>query len=448
VNDKNNGATPNLGYAWYVVIVLMLIYTISFIDRQIMAFLVGPIKRDLGISDTQVGLLGGFAFAIFYTVLGLPMGRLADSKSRRGIIAAGIVFWSIMTAACAMARSFWTLAFARVGVGVGEATLAPSAFSLISDYFPKDKLARALSVYSMGILIGSGLASIVGGAVVQAVIKMPTVDVPLLGTMAAWRLTFILVGLPGLLIALLLFTVREPLRRNVLRDRAGNAATLKIGEVVDQIKVRSGTVICIAFGLACQSMCNYGIGFWGPSYFVRTHQWELGYAGLVLGLSTIVGGCAGLFVGGSLCDRWMKQGMREAPLKVCVIGVFCAGIALIAAFLVVDATWTAAWLLPAFFFMGFPIGSGFASLQFIVPNQVRGVASAFVLFILNLGGLGLGSLLPGFFNDALFQSEQALGKSLLLTFTIASIIGVTMFRVIYVPYRKHHEALEREMAGA
>jgi MFS family permease len=448
MDDKNNGAPQNLGYAWYVVIVLMVIYTLSFIDRQILAFLVGPIRADLQISDTSMGLLGGFAFAIFYTLLGLPMGRLADSKSRRGLIAVGVVFWSIMTALCSVTKSFWGLFAARIGVGVGEATLAPSAFSLISDYFPKGKLARALSVYSMGILIGSGVANIVGGAVVQAVLKVPTVEVPLLGTMAAWRLTFLVVGLPGIAIALLLLTVREPIRRNLMRDAAGNAVQLTMGEAIGQIKLRGGTILLIAFGMACQSLCNYGIGFWGPPFFARIHEWSPGQTGLVLGTATIVGGCAGLFVGGTLCDRWMKAGMREAPLKVCMIGVLCAGVALMIAFSLDSAVLTAAFLVPAFFFMGFPIGSGFASLQFIVPNQIRGVASAFMLFILNMGGMGLGSFLPGFFNDYVFGSDLAIGKSLLLTFGLASVIGVILFRTSFTPYRRHHEALERQIQGA
>jgi MFS family permease len=442
MND-NSGAPGHSGYAWYVVIVLMVIYTLSFIDRQILAFLVGPIRADLQISDTSMGLLGGFAFAIFFTLLGLPMGWIADRKSRRGLIAVGVVFWSIMTALCSVARSFGTLFAARIGVGVGEATLTPAAFSLICDYFPRDRLARALSVYSMGILIGSGLASIVGGAVVQAVLGMPEVQIPVLGTMAAWRLTFLVVGIPGLAIALLLLTVREPARRHLIRDTAGNPARLNLREVAAQIAQRGGTLLLIGFGLACQSLCSYGIGFWGPPFFARIHQWEPAVTGLVLGGTTIIGGCAGLLAGGTLCDRWIGRGMREAPVRICMIGVLGAGVSLFAAFAVHDAVITAVLLAPAFFFLGFPLGSGLAALQFIVPNQVRGVASALVMFILSMGGLGLGSFLPGFFNDYLFRDDMAIGKSLLLMFALASAIGVVLFRASFASYRRHHQALER-----
>jgi MFS family permease len=442
VNDKNNEPTQ-LGYAWYVVLVLMLCYTLSFVDRQIIGFLVGPIKAELGVSDTKMGLLQGLAFAVFYTFLGLPIGRLADSKSRRAIIAIGVVFWSIMTAGCSLARSYWMLFATRIGVGVGEATLAPAAFSLISDYFPKDKLARALSVYSMGILIGSGLASILGGMIVQTVTKMPPVDVPMLGEMQPWRLTFLIVGLPGLAVALLLLTVREPYRRNMLRDASGAITKLPLREVIAQIKLRWASVAGVSFGMACQAMCNYAVVAWAPAYFERVHGWAPAARGMALGIPTIFAGCAGLFVGGWLCDRWLRQGTREAALRVGVIGVIGAGVSLMTAFSASDPSITVLLLWPGFFFLGFPIGSAYASLQWIFPNQLRGVVSALLIFILNLIGLSAGPFLPGFFNDYLFNSEQAIGKSIVLTLGLATVIGATLFRATYAPYRRHHEMLER-----
>jgi MFS family permease len=153
---------PSPGYAWYVVAVLTIAYVFSFIDRQIMNFLVGPIRRDLGISDTQISLLMGLSFAMFYTLFGIPLGRLADTRSRRGIISIGIAVWSLMTVACGMTRNFWQLALTRMGVGVGEAALSPAAYSLIADYFPPTRRATAMSVYSMGIYVGAGLSSILG----------------------------------------------------------------------------------------------------------------------------------------------------------------------------------------------------------------------------------------------------------------------------------------------
>src|SRR5262245_37061055 len=217
ITTVKSDSPTSLRYAWYVAIVLMLCNTLSFIDRQILGLLVTPIKAELGISDTSIGLLQGLAFGIFYTLLGIPMGRIVDNGNRRNLVAAGIFCWSLMTALCATARGFWTLFAARMGVGVGEATLSPSAFSLLSDYFPKERLGTALSVFSMGIFVGSGLALIIGGLVIGAV--------------GSWRLTFLIVGLPGLLATLLVFTLKEPLRKNLL---GGKVSQLSLSEVFEQ----------------------------------------------------------------------------------------------------------------------------------------------------------------------------------------------------------------------
>src|SRR5581483_316747 len=178
---KSAAPQTSTRYGWYVVLALTAIYMLSYMDRQILSLLVGPMKRDLGISDTRVGLLQGLAFGLFYTFMGLPLGRIADTRSRRGLIAVGIVLWSFFTSACSVARSFWSLFLARMGVGVGEASLSPAAYSLISDYFPKEKLGVAISVYYMGVFFGTSLSLLVAGAVIDAVSHTPVITVPLLG---------------------------------------------------------------------------------------------------------------------------------------------------------------------------------------------------------------------------------------------------------------------------
>lgn len=290
-------------YAWYVVFVLMVCLTLSFIDRQILGMLVDPIKRDFGISDTRIGWLQGPAFAIFYTFMGLPVGWLVDRYSRRGIIAAGVFFWSVMTALSAVAGSYWSLFAARMGVGVGEATLGPAAMSLSADYFPNEKLGGALSVYAMGIFIGSGLALIVGGAVTQSVVGIPAVTLPVIGEIAAWRLTFLIVGLPGLLVGLLVYTVREPLRRNLLRTNEGQASRLSFGEVRREVRLRWRSVVGVCVALSAQAACNYAILAWAPTYFLRVHKWERAMTGLTLGVMTLTVGILGMYAGGKLCDR-------------------------------------------------------------------------------------------------------------------------------------------------
>ena len=215
MNELINTKQQDSMAAWYAVFVLLLAYVLSFVDRIILSLLVTPIKEDLGTTDAQMGLLMGFAFAIFYTIAGIPIAKYSDVKSRKMIIAIGIFLWSIMTAVCGLARSFFQLFLARVGVGVGEAALTPAAYSMISDYFSEEKLGRAMAVYKSGAMFGGGLAFIIGGAVVGYVVNSDSIILPLLGEMKPWQMAFIIVGLPGVLIGLLMLTVKEPSRTGV-----------------------------------------------------------------------------------------------------------------------------------------------------------------------------------------------------------------------------------------
>lgn len=434
--------SSGLGYAWYVVFVLMACNTLSFVDRQILSLLVGPIKRDLGISDARIGILQGLAFAVFYTLLGLPMGRIADRSSRRNLIAVGVFFWSLMTALCSVARSFWSLFLARLGVGVGEATLGPSAFSLISDYFPRERLGTALSVYSAGIFIGSGLALIVGGMVVSAVTDLPAVTVPILGTIASWRLTFLIVGVPGLLVGLVVYTVREPLRRNLLHGTDGQVSRLSLHEVFSQMSLRWRSVVGVSTGLSAQAMCNYALQAWAPTFFIRVFGWSPRQTGLTLGLMILTTGCLGMYFGGTLCDRWQRKRIGEAPLKVGVISTIGAGIFFCLAMSVQQVTWTVVVLVPALFFLAMPVGSSYAALQLIFPNQLRGQVSALLLFTINVGGLIMGPWLVGILNDIL--GENMVGYSLAITVGLASIASATLFRTTYGPYRAHYKMMHED----
>jgi MFS family permease len=432
---------PSRPVAWYTVFVLMICYTLSYCDRQILAFLVGPMKQELHISDTQVGLLQGIAFVLVYTVCGLPMGALADRVSRRNLVALGVVVWSVMTSLSSVARSFVSLAIARMGVGIGEATLSPCAFSMITDSFPKERLSSAMSVYTMGIQLGSGLALIIGGLVAQSVSHMPPVDIPLLGSIAAWRVTFLLVGAPGLLIALLLLTVREPPRQSVLLDNSGAVASLDFPALVEQLRLRWRTTVGLALIIGCQATCNYALLGWAPTFFDRIHHWPKSRTGLVLGLTTLTCGCLGLFVGGRLSDRWQGKGITDSALRVGLLGLTGVGLTLAPAMLLPDAAWTVALLIPAVFFIGLPIGCGYAAVQLIFPNQARGLVSAVVIFAVALIGLGFGSLLPGLLNDHLFHDELRIGASISITVVLAVVIGLGAGLATLAPYRRDYRAV-------
>jgi MFS family permease len=441
-------AAANLRYAWYVVFALTAIYMLSFVDRQILSLLVGPLKRDLHISDTRVGLLQGLAFGIFYTFMGLPLGRVADKYNRRNLIATGVVLWSFFTSLCSMARSFWSLFLARMGVGVGEASLSASAYSLICDYFPKERLGVAISVYYMGIFFGSSLALLVGGMTVDALARVPFIDVPLLGTIASWRVTFLVVGLPGTLFALLVYTVREPLRRDLLRGADGQITQLGFRETVAQLRLRWQSLIGISLGAVFQSTCTYALLSWAPTFFLRRHSWTPGESGRVLALILLTFGCLGMYVGGTLSDRWQRKGLPEGPLRV---GALCAiGTALLlpAAMLLPRAGWTLALLAPGVFFLAMPMGTSPAALQHIFPNQVRGQVSSLFLFILNLGGLSIGPLMPGLLNDTLFHDEKMIGPSIAITIISASLLMLVAFVVTYHFYRVDYRVTLRETGMA
>jgi MFS family permease len=425
------------GTAWYAAIVLMLCYALSYVDRQILGLLVPFIKADLKINDSMVGLLAGTAFALFYAGMGLPLGRVADSANRRNLISIAIAFWSVFTAGCALARSYTTLFLARVGVGIGEAGLNPSAFSILSDVFPRERLGAALSVFYIGQLLGSSLALIVGGTVVQAVTRQPEIILPILGAMASWRLTFVILGLPGLLFALWVFTVKEPIRKNLARTSTGTTG-LSMAETFAQIRLRWQSVLGISVGFVFQAACNYGFSIWVPTYFLRVHGWTIGQTGRALGFLILPFGCLGLYLGGWFSERWQKRGIVDGPLLVgipCALGIL---LFLVPAMLMPSAAWSLALIGPGFFFLVLPMGTAGAALQLIFPNQVRAQVSALYLFALNLGGLSLGPLMPGVFADYLFKNPKMIGAGLALTMGVSAVLMLIVVSATRRPYRKHY----------
>jgi MFS family permease len=425
---------------WYAAIVLMLCYALSYVDRQILSLLVPFIKADLKINDTMVGLLQGFSFALFYALMGLPLGRLGDSTNRRSLISICIAFWSIFTAGCALARSYTTLFLARMGVGIGEAGLNPASFSILADLFPKERLGAALSVFYIGQQLGSSLALIVGGTAVQAVTRQPEITLPILGTMASWRVTFLILGLPGLLFALLVFTIKEPIRKNLARTATG-ATRLSIAETFAEIRSRWQSVVGISVAFVFQAACNYGFTFWVPTYFLRVHGWTIGQTGRALGFLILPFGCLGLYLGGWFSERWQKRGIVDAPLLVgipCAIGIL---LFLAPAMLMPTAARSLALIGPGFFFLVLPMGTAGAALQLIFPNQVRAQVSALYLFILNLGGLSLGPLLPGVFTDYLFHDPKMIGAALALTMAVSAILMILVILATRRPYRKHYRQM-------
>lgn len=430
-NNNNNSAYPSSLRAWSTVAILMLAYVLSFIDRQILNLLVGPIRRDLVISDTQMSLLMGLSFALFYTVCGIPLGRLADTKSRRGLIAIGVLFWSAMTAACGMARLYWQFLLCRIGVGVGEAALSPAAYSLIADSFPAERRATAISVYSMGVYLGSGLAFLLGGLVIKFASAQGDVLLPVLGEVRPWQLIFLILGAAGVLFSLLLLAVREPSRRGV-----GAGVAVPLAEVGRYLRANRRTVLYHNFGFAGLAFAGYGSAAWIPTFFIRTYGWDAGHVGVVYGSIVAVFGCLGIVFGGRLADWMAKRGRTDANMRV---GLYAAMAALpcVASFPLMDnALWAAVLMAPTVFCLSMPFGVAPAAIQEIMPSAMRGQASAIYLFVITLIGLGIGPTAVALVTDYLFADDQALRYSLLIVSTLAVSSSLFLLAKGLQPYRE------------
>jgi MFS family permease len=380
---------------WYIVAICMLAYVFSFVDRQILALMIGPIEADLGISDTQFGLLHGFAFAIFYATMGIPLAGLSDRVSRPAVIAVGIAIWSAATVVCGFARSFAQLFAARVFVGAGEAALSPATYSLISDLFPKEKLGRAVAVYSMGSFFGTGLAFLAGGGV--AALVGSTGELALLGMpIKAWQAVFIIVGAPGFLLALVMaVTVRDP-------GRSSNATVPPMIEVLRLI-VRDRAIYAphmIGYTLAAASL--FAVLGWSPAVLIRGFGLTPAQAGGWLGLLALTAGVGGVVSSGWIMDWLTRTGHAASPFVTGVIGsvgtlVFAAGLPL------AGSLTASLWLLGGLlFFASFPMPPSTAVMQIAAPPAMRSRVSALFLCSNSLIGATLGALLVGLFNDRLF----------------------------------------------
>ncbi len=421
MDSNNNSSTANTDrsgwYPWYVVVVLMIAQTFSFIDRMIMGLLVEPVRNTFGISDTQYSLLAGMAFAVFYAVMGLPLARIADRYSRRWLISIGIAVWSVMTALCGAAQSFWGLFLARVGVGVGEASLSPAAYSMITDYFHRGVLARAFSLYTVGVTVGSGLAYVIGAKVVAYVESLGQLHIPLLGDIEGWQATFLAVGLPGVLVALLmLLTVKEPPRKGSIGDQNQVAS---VTEVVQFLVARKRAFLCHIFGMSAYIMVVFSLNVWGPTYLIRGFGFEPATAGWVTGVAMMFGGTTGLLLGGAIADRWYARGRSDAYTLVIILSALCLLPFAIGMGFAENSTIAITCLAVAIFFSAFQGGIAGGVIQLMAPNQMRGQAVALYFLGANLLGLGLGPTVVAATTDYIYQDDAAIGLSIA---TVAAVL--------------------------
>ncbi len=367
--------------------ILLAVYIFNFIDRQIVNILAEPIARDLELSDTQIGLMTGLAFALFYTVLGIPIARFADrpTTSRPRLIAVALALWSAMTALCGLAQNFWQLLLARIGVGVGEAGCTPPAHSLISDVVPPEKRASALAFYSLGIPIGTLLGMIIGGTLADRV---------------GWREAFVIVGLPGVALALVVwFVLRDPRRSDAMAAVRAQSqpAALPLGRAVSEV-VRSRAYVLLLMAGSAAAFLAYGKTTWTTIFFQRTHDLSPGQVGLWFGLIGGVGGMLGTFLGGYLADRFGAVNRRHV-LTAPAVGMALAVPLAIAAYHAPSWPLALILLFVPTVFNSLYYGPCYSAAQGLVPLRGRAIAASVLLFCQNLIGLGLGPLFFGMLSD-------------------------------------------------
>jgi MFS family permease len=439
--SSDSSAFPTSFAAWYSVAVLLLMYIFSFIDRTTISLIVEPMKRDLQISDTQVGMLQGLAFALLYTFLGLPIARLSDRHSRRAIIAGGVFIWSIMATLCGLARTAVQLFIARIGVGVGEAALSPAAYSIITDSFPRSKLGRAFGVYNIGITIGAGIAFLVGGIVVAAVSHAgATYTLPLLGEVRAWQMVFIVTGAPGIVLPLLLLTFREPKRRGILRKGSAEPAAAlprpPLSEVLGYIWLNKKFYCLYFVALALLALAGYAVAAWLPTAVIRVYGVSYGQVGKVLGVSTMLMNSTGMLLAGVLCDRLARKGREDAPIIVALLSA--CGIATFGCSPTLMPTVTLVWV--ALFVAGLTFnaynGVGPQAVNQVTPNQYRATVSAVYLFVVNALGLGVGPTLVPLLNEILFHDPLKIRYSLIIVVFCATVTAIILLAIVRPIYRQ------------
>jgi len=381
---SDQAATTGSRYRYWVLGILLFVYTLNFVDRVVLGALVPPIKAQLQLTDTQLGLLGGTAFALFYTALGIPIGWLADRVNRVWIVTLALGLWSGFTAMCGLAQNFAQLFLARLGVGVGEAGGVAPSYSLVADYFPPAQRARALGVYAFGIPIGSALGLLFGGVIAAWI---------------DWRMAFFIVGGVGLLAApLLKLVVREP-QRGALDGQRPADAPPGFGSVL-RLLLRKPSFWGLSLGGASSSIMAYGALFWLPSFFVRSYGMTLVQMSVFYSALTLVGGVLGIWLGGALADRYgaarrsayalVPAGAFVLTVPGYVIGVLSPSLSWASVIFIVPIALGLVWL-----------GPTTAAIQHLVPPGMRALASAIFLFINNLIGLGCGSLMIGALSDAM-----------------------------------------------
>ena len=429
---------PSRKTGYSAVVVMTLAQVFAFIDRQIPAMLVEPIKQDFNLNDSQIALLGGAAFSIFYAIMALPIGYAVDRYKRVNVLGTGIFVWSLMTTLAGLANSFGRLFGARIGVAVGEAVMAPVSVSLVSDYFPQNKQGKPMGIITAGVYIGIGATLIGGGYLIDYLTDIGGITIPGIGYFKPWQATFLVVGIPGILISIAAFMLHEPRRLGLAQTPEKDSISINIFSHL--IKNKS-TLIPMFAGLIFMALIFYSFTFWAPSMMVRTHGLSLTEVGFSLGIITIISSILGTISSGAVVDYLRSKGRTDAPIRTAMFACIFAMPAICLAPLVenVVAAWTLIGIYLFFISSFAPIG--LLAVSGVSSNEVKGQMAAVHAFLMMAFGLSLGPQITAFFTDFILQDESKLGLAVSLTGGLVLPIAAVCFWMSLKRYRKAYDQL-------
>ena len=429
---------PEKKHSYSAVAILTLAQVFAFIDRQIPSMLVEPIKQDFNLTDSQIALLGGAAFSIFYAIMALPIGYAVDRYTRTKVLGTGIFLWSLMTALAGLANSFGKLFGARIGVAVGEAVMAPISVSLVSDSFPENKQGKPMGIITAGVYIGIGITLLGGGFLIDYLTSIGGITLPLIGYLKPWQATFMIVGIPGLVLAIAAFYLKEPRR---IEEQVDSNHLVDRKNVFLHLKEHRKTLIPMFGGLIFMALIFYSFSFWAPTMMIRTFDISLTEVGFILGMITIISSITGTIIAGSAVDYLRNRNYSDAPVRAAMIAVMLALPPIISLSFV--QTELGAWICIAMYllFISSFAPLGLLAISGVSTGNVKGQTAAIHAFLMMAFGLSLGPQLTAFFTDFVFVDPNLLINSVSLTGLIVLPISALLFKLSLSRYRESSESL-------